>query len=519
MDYISERRKTTIMFAIIAASFFSAINQTIIGVAMPRIVAELGGVEYYSWVITSYLLTLTIVTTLVGKLSDIYGRKNFILAGIVVFIIGGFLCGTSKDIIQLILYRGIQGIGAGIIMATSSAAIGDLFPPRKRGSWMGLISAIMGIATVLGPGFGGYIVDHFKWHWVFWIFLPIGGIAFFMILFLFPKVERQESQSIDYLGSLFLTISITSMLLMFSWAGTKYPWSSPVVIGLFAVTSIILGVFIFTETKVKTPILPLKLFKSSILVISNILCFIMNASIICAGIYLPFFVQGAMGISPTFAGYVTMPQSVGLLAMSAYAGLQMTKTGKYKKLALTGIAFMIGGMSLMVVMRSIPVAVIAMIILGSGYGLAMPVFTVAVQNVVEHGDLGVATSSNQLFRHLGSTIGIAVMSTIFSTSLANKMSGLISANGGIHSYGLDPEAANRLTHLLNPELLLNRSQISDIQNSLPASDQPCFDHLLELLKQALVNSLSNVFLAGTILLVFAFLLTFFLKELPLRSQN
>lgn len=519
MDHISDRRKNIIMGAIIVSMFFCSINQTIIGVAMPRIIANLGGMEYYSWIITSYLLTLTIAAALVGKLSDIYGRKYFILGGIIVFIIGAFLAGTSKDAIQLILYRGIQGIGAGIVMPTNSAAIGDLFSPRERGRWIGFNNAFMGVSTILGPSFGGYIVDHFKWNWVFWVFLPIGFVAFFMILSLYPKAERQKSQSIDYPGSLLLTITIVSILLAFSWAGTKYPWSSSAIIGLFAVTTVVLGAFIFTETKVKTPIIPLGLFKSRVFTVSNILCFIMSASMTCAGIYMPLFVQGVMEISPTFAGYVMMPQSVGMLVMSAYAGQRMTKTGKYKKLALIGIASMTGGMFLMVIMGNISVAVIGMIILGFGFGLAMPVFTLAIQNVVDYRDLGVAISSNLLFRNLGGTIGIAVMGAIFSTSLGNKMNGLISASGGIHSYGLDPEVANRLTHLLSPELLLDRSQISDVHNSLPASTQPAFDSLLELLTQALAGSLANVFLAGTIILVFAFLLTFFLEELSLRSTD
>jgi multidrug resistance protein len=199
MEHLSYQRKVTIMAAIITSMFFSSINQTIVGVALPRIIAKLGGMEYYTWIITIYFLTSTISTILVGKLSDIYGRKYFILSGIVTFMIGAFLAGTSKDVIQLIIYRGIQGTGAGIIMATAFTAIGDLFSPRERGRWSGLMSAIFGMSSVLGPGLGGYIVDYLEWHWVFWLFLPLGFLAFFMILFLFPKVERQKSQSIDYL--------------------------------------------------------------------------------------------------------------------------------------------------------------------------------------------------------------------------------------------------------------------------------------------------------------------------------
>jgi predicted MFS family arabinose efflux permease len=272
------------------------------------------------------------------------------------------------------------------------------------------------------------------------------------------------------------------MLLAFSWAGTKYPWRSSVIIGLFAATLVALVLFIFTETKVKTPVLPLDLFKSSVVTISNIIGFIMNAGMMGALMYMPFYVQGVMGISPTYAGYVTMPMSISMLAMSAYAGRRMTKTGKYKNLALTGMAIMVFGMFLMIIMKSIPVAVLSMIIFGSGLGFGMPVFMLAVQNAVDSKDLGVATASVQLFRNLGGTIGIAVMGTVLSTSIANKMNGLIFSSAGIRSSGLDPEMYKKLTQLLDPQLLLDHSKLSVIQNGLPAPAQPVFAHLLEALR-------------------------------------
>ncbi|MDF2718721.1 MAG: transporter, partial [Paenibacillus sp.] len=208
MEHLSHKRKLTIMVAIIAAMFFAAINQTIVSTAMPRIIAILGGMDYYTWVITIYMLTSTISTVLVGKLSDIYGRKPFMLAGIVFFIVGAFLTGLSKDIFQLITYRGIQGIGAGIIMASAFTAVGDLFSPRERGKWTGVMMAVFGFSSVIGPTLGGWIVDHMDWEWVFWIFLPVGVVAFILIMALFPKVDKKQSESIDYLGSLFLTLTI-----------------------------------------------------------------------------------------------------------------------------------------------------------------------------------------------------------------------------------------------------------------------------------------------------------------------
>ncbi len=517
MEHLTYQRKVTIMAAIITAMFFSSINQTIVGVALPRIIARLGGMDYYTWVITIYFLTTTISTILVGKLSDIYGRKNFILTGILVFMTGAFLAGTATNIFYLIAYRGIQGAGAGIIMSTAYTAIGDLFSPRERGRWSGLMSAVFGMSSVLGPGLGGYIVDHLEWHWVFWIFLPLGVVAFLMIFFLFPKVEKQEAETIDYPGSLLLVLTIVPMLLAFSWAGTKYAWGSSRILGLFAFAAIALAAFLFAETKAKTPVLPLSLFRERVVTVSNIIGFIMNAGMMGALMYMPFYVQGVMGISPTYAGYVTMPMSISMLAMSAYAGRRMTKTGKYKNLALAGMTIMVCGMFLMVIMHNIPVAVLSMVIFGSGLGLGMPVFMLAVQNVVDSKDIGVATASVQLFRNLGGTIGIAVMGTVLSTSIADKMKVLVATGKGLGNADLDSETFRQLTGLMDPQLLLDQSKMTVIQNGLSDQALPVFHQLVEMLRQALAASLSNVFLTGTIVLAVALALTFSLKELPLRT--
>ncbi|HBV86433.1 MAG TPA: MFS transporter [Desulfosporosinus sp.] len=518
MEELSYQRKITIMIAIIVAMFFSSINQTIVGVALPRIIAKLGGMDYYTWIISIYLLASTISTILVGKLSDIYGRKPFILSGIVIFMIGAFLSGTSKDIFQLIVYRGVQGVGAGIIMATAFTAIGDLFSPRERGRWAGLMSAVFGISSILGPGFGGYIVDHMDWHWVFWFFLPLGFIAFFMILILFPRTQRRESESIDYLGSLFLTLTIVPMLLVFSWAGTKYPWGSSRILVLLIVAVVSIALFIFVETKVKTPVLPLYLFKNRVVIISNMVGFLMFAGMMGALMYMPFYVQGVMGVSATYAGYVTMPMSISMFTLSAFSGRRMTKTGKYKKMALIGTAIMVLGMFLMSIMNSILLAALSMAIFGFGLGLSMPVFMISVQNSVDSKDLGVATASVQLFRNLGGTMGIAVMGTILSTSITTKMKGLTSINSSINSVSLDPAMAEKLVQFKNPQILLDQTKLIDIQNSLPIPIQPVFTQLIESLREALAASLSNVFITGTIVLVVAFVLTFFLKEVPLRTS-
>ncbi|MFB6366904.1 MDR family MFS transporter [Paenibacillus elgii] len=519
MEHLSYKRKITIMIAIIAAMFFSAINQTIVGTALPRIIAKLGGMDYYTWVITIYLLTSTIATVLVGKLSDIYGRKPFILTGIVLFMIGAFMAGTSMDIFQLITYRGIQGVGAGIIMATAFTAVGDLFAPRERGKWSGIMMSVFGFASVVGPALGGYIVDHFEWHWVFWIFLPLGIVAFMMILTMFPKVERKPSESIDYFGSLFLTLTIVPMLLAFSWAGTKYAWGSSQIFGLFACTLVALVIFIWVESRVKSPVLPLSLFKNGIVTISNVIGFIMNAGMMGALMYTPFFVQGVMGISPTYSGYVTMPMSIGMVVTSAISGQLMTKTGKYKRIAIIGIVIMVIGMMIMYYMNTISVTLLSMIVFGFGLGLGMPVFSLTVQNAVSPKDLGVATASSQLFRNLGGTIGIAVMGTIMSTGMTNKLQEILASGRGVDLSKLDPKVAEKLAAFHNPQMLLDQPKLAQIQASLPPELQTIFSRMIDSLREALSYSLANVFLAGAVLLVVALVLTFFLKEIPLRTGS
>ncbi|MGG4144346.1 MDR family MFS transporter [Paenibacillus algorifonticola] len=519
MEHLSQKRKLTIMVAIMFAMFFAAINQTIVSTAMPRIIAELHGMELYTWSISIYMLTSTIATVLVGKLSDIYGRKPFILAGILFFIIGAFLAGTSTDVYQMIFYRAIQGVGAGIIMATAFTAVGDLFPPRERGKWTGIMTAVFGFSSVIGPTFGGYIVDHMAWHWVFWIFLPIGIIAFVMILTLFPKTERKQSESIDYLGSLFLTTTLVPLLLAFTWAGTKYAWGSAQTIGLFAATIVSALIFVFVESKAKSPVLPLHFFKNGIVTLSNVIGFLMNFGMMGALIYLSFFVQGVLAISPTYAGYVTMPMSIGMVITSAIGGQLISKSGKYKKFALIGMPLMVAGMVLMVFMNSVWMAVLAMIVFGLGLGLGMPVFSLAIQNAVPFKELGAVTAAMQLFRNMGGTIGIAVMGTVLSTSLKNNLTELAQSGDAVDLSKLDPKVAQEFAVFANPQMLTNQPELEKLHQSLPADLQPLFTKMVDMLREALASSLSTVFLTGALILVGAVILTFFLKEIPLRTSN
>ncbi|WP_141504955.1 MDR family MFS transporter [Paenibacillus luteus] len=519
MEQLTQKKKVTIMIALMAAMFFAAINQTIVSTAMPRIIAILGGIEYYTWVITIYMLTSTIATVLVGKLSDIYGRKPFLLVGIVFFIIGAFLCGTSTSVFQLITYRGIQGLGGGILMSATVTAVGDLFAPRERAKWTGIMMAVFGFSSVIGPTLGGFMVDHIAWKWIFWIFLPLGLVAFGMIWSMFPKTARKTTESIDYAGSLLLSLMLVALLLGFSWAGTKYAWASPQIISMFAAAFVLLVILLLVERKAKSPVLPLSMFKNSIVTISNSIGFLMNAGMMGAMMYLPFFVQGVLGISPTYSGFVNMPMSIAMIFLSTLSGRWISKSGKYKRFAIAGMPFMVVGMLMMAFMNNVGVAVAAMIVFGIGLGISMPVFTLTVQNAVAPTQLGVATATATLFRNLGGTIGIAVMGTVMNSTMSSKLEAAVKAGEGPDLSQVDAETAQNLSSFLNPQMLLDQPKLKELHATLPEQIQPLFTHIIEMVREVLSESLTVVFLFGMSLLIVAFVLVFFLKEIPLRSAN
>lgn len=519
MEHLDMRRKATIMIAIMASMLFAALNQTIVGTSLPRIVSELGGMEYFNWVFTIFMLTSSITAILVGKLSDIYGRKPFILAGLATFIIGSFLCGTASDMIQLIAWRGIQGFGGGMIMSTAFTAVGDLFAPRERGRWQGLMGAVFGLASVLGPTLGGYIVENWDWHWVFWIFLPFGFVAFALIWRLFPSTAPGEKKQIDYWGSIFLTCTMVPLLLAFSWAGKDYAWTSVEILGLFGASLAAFVIFVGIEHRADNPVLPLHLFQNSIFSLSNVIGFCMGLGMFGTVMYMPFFIQGVIGTSATQTGFIMMSMTLSMVFSSAVAGQMITRTGRYKILALIGLGIMSFGMYLMSIMdtsTSNLTAAINLVITGLGLGIAFPIFTLTVQNAVHHRFLGVATSSTQLFRQLGGTVGVSVMGTMMFSRIAEKMSEISMKSASLRTH---PGWAEKMQKLKDPQLLLNPDQLQRIREQLPPQMAGMFDQFIHQLREAMSYSLQGVFLLGTGIMVISLLLTLFLREIPLRTSN
>lgn len=512
METLTNRQKLLIMLSVVAVLMFSALNMTIVGTSLPKIVSSIGGMDYFDWVFTIYMLTSSITAILVGKLSDIYGRKIFILAGIIIFSVGSLLSGFSTSIMQLIIFRGIQGLGGGMLMSTAFATVGDLFSPRDRGRWQGVLGGTFGVASLFGPTLGGFIVDNFHWSWVFWVFLPFGIVAFIAISKLYPSLPQKEKEPIDYLGSSLLTIFIVTLLLGFSWGGTDYAWASPMILGLFATSGIMFGLFIFTEMKVQSPVVPLHLFKNSVFSISNIVAFFMGMGMFSVIMYVPFFVQGVLGKPATVSGLVEMAMTITMVIASAFAGNLVTKTGKYKWLGVIGLFIMTVGILLHAFLTpesSLFTLIIYLIVVGIGLGFTFPVFNVTVQNAVKHKFLGVATATAQLSRELGGTIGVAIMGALMSSLMARKLTSMED------TVTTDSE---RLPDV-DSQVLLNPEQLDQIRESLPENVVPVFQQLIVMMREALNFSLNGVFVLSAALVGCACIIALFLKEIPLRKTN
>ena len=514
MQQLTNKKKMLVTIALMATMFFAAINQTIISAALPKIIAQLGGMAYYSWVITMYMLTSTISTIIFGKLSDIYGRKRFLLLGIFVFLTGSFLTGLSGNIFQMIAFRGIQGIGGGMLMSITLTAIGDLYPPEERAKWTGTMMAIFGLSSILGPVLGGVLVDYVAWKWLFWMFLPMGVIAAVMIWKLFPKAEGDSKESIDYLGSVFLALIITGLILGFSWAGSKYPWGSPQIIGIFTATLMSVLMLVLVERKAKFPIMPLSLFKNKGVTISNVASFMMSGGMMGAMSFIPFYIQGVKGMSATQSGLLNIPMSIMMIIFSALSGRWLSKTGNYKLFAAIGLGTMSGSMVIMANMNNVVWAAVSLVIFGVGLGFGMTVFTTAAQNSAPPSQLGVVTATCTLFRNLGGTIFIAIFGSIMNASIASNLAKKMASGVGADFTNLDGATAEKLKAMANPQLLLDKNKLEAVQAGLPEQAQQVFLNLMDMVRTAMDQALSWVFYIGAFLLFVGVVLSLFLKVKP-----
>src|SRR5919201_1439295 len=508
-----------VVASVMLGMLLAALDQTIVGTAMPRIIAQLNGLEHYAWVATAYLLASTVMVPIYGKLSDIYGRKPLFIVGMVIFLLGSALSGMSQTMTELIFFRAIQGLGAGAMMPIAMSIIGDILPPAERGKWQGLLVAVFGLSSIMGPTAGGWITDNWGWRWTFYVNMPIGAVALLVAVLVLPVAGQRRQHTIDYLGAATLVAGSVALLLGFSWAGTQYAWGSFQIIGLLVLAVVLLTAFILIEMRAAEPIITPALFKNSIFSISVLATFLLAAGMFGAIMYLPLFVQGVIGDSATSSGEVLTPMMFGFMFSSIIGGQILSRTGRYKVLALVGFAVATAGMFLLSRMDASAtdgLVIRNMIIVGLGIGVLMSLFTIVVQNAFPVQQLGEVTAGITFFRSIGSTIGIAVLGTVrtnqFQSALGRNMPAALTRV-------VPPD---KLAALQNPQVLLAPGTAAKIQHAFAAfgpQGAVLFGQLMHAIRVSLAGALAELFLVGAGALALALLATFFLREIPLRKAN
>jgi EmrB/QacA subfamily drug resistance transporter len=512
----AERRITII--GVMIVFLLSALDQTIVSTAMPVIISQLHGLELYSWVTTAYLLSSTVMVPVWGKLGDLYGRKPVLLAGIGLFLFGSWLSGLAGEfgtlpllgggMVQLVVFRAIQGLGGGALFTTAFAIIADLFPPRERGKFAGLFGGVFGLASAVGPLLGGYFTDHGTvsiaghvvegWRWVFYLNLPMGLIALFMVIAKMPKLSHAAKGSIDYLGAVLIAAACVPLLLALTFGGQKYAWDSPAVLGLLAMFVICTIMFVIVEKRVKDPIIHMELFSNKVFAWANTAGFFSSMSFLSVVAFLPLFMQLGQGVQATTSGLSTLPLMLGLIVAATISGRLVTRTGRYKPFMLFGMAVLLIATFLMSQMTHHTTRLDLgwrMALLGIGLGPLQSLYGVAIQNAVPMNRIGVVTSANQFFRQIGSTVGVAIFGTLLTNNLNTKLTAWAAAAG-----------------LPSMNLSKLRSLSVDAQIHSGVMDLP------EAIRVLIADSVTHVILLSIIVVIIALTATLMIPELPMRER-
>ena len=497
--YLSHKQILVVMGGLMTGMFLAALDQSIVGTALPRITSELGGLDKLSWVVTAYMLTATASTPLWGKISDLYGRRLLFQIAIVTFVAGSLLAGFSQNIDQLIAFRAVQGLGGGGLMSLALAVIGDIIPPRERGRYQGYFAAVFGTSSVLGPVLGGFFADGPGWQWIFFMNVPIGLVALVITSAALKMPHVRRDHSIDYLGAALVVGSVSSFLLYTAWAGPDLGWGSATGIALLVAGAVLAVAFVLVERRATEPIIPMRLFGNSIFSIANLFGFLIGIAMFGSMIFIPVYLQVVDGMSPTASGLAMLPMVVGIFSTSIAAGQLMSRNGRYKIYPIIGAATVIAALLMLSQLTATSpywYAGLSMYVLGAGLGCTMQILITVVQNSVDRSDIGVATSSVTFFRQMGGSFGTALFGAILSSRLAIHIADAMqSAPAGSST-----------------------SKVGDVANNVQAI-KALPEPVHSLITGAFSDSLHDVFLSAVPLVAVALVVAFFLKEKPLATRD
>lgn len=490
------RSVRVVLLALMIAMMLAMLDNMIVGTAMPTIVGELGGLEHLSWVVTAYTLATAAATPLWGKIGDMYGRKGAFMTSIVIFLVGSALSGMAQNMGELIGFRAIQGLGAGGLMVGVMAIIGDLIPPRERGKYQGMIAGVMALAMIGGPLVGGTITDNWGWRWAFYINLPLGVVALLAVSAVLHLPKKRTQARIDYLGAVLLTLGITAIVLVTTWGGTQYAWTSARIMELIAIGVVALIGFVFWQTKAAQPIVPLHIFRSRNFTLMSLIGFITGFVMFGAVLFLPLYQQSVQGASATNSGLLLLPMLGAMMVVSLVAGRVTTNSGRYKVFPIVGGVLMIAGLYLLSQMDTETTRLTSglyMAVLGAGMGCLMQITMLVAQNSVELKDMGVASSSTTLFRTLGSSFGVAIMGALFN----NRVQDVMAERGGAAGSKITEQSAQ-----------LDAASLA----KLPAVVREAYQH-------AVSAGTHSAFLLGSVVGIVALAAALFVKEVPLRGAG